>query len=210
MFDAVIFDLDGTLIDTEAHNQAAGSEAFARHGITVEPSFLHRLIGQDDETTTTLVRATFPTLDIRAFRDCWAGAVMRNYAAGIPLKPGASSLLSRINLPKALATSSTREQADHKLVLTGLLPFFLHTVTVNDVKRAKPAPDAYLLSARLLGVAPARCLVFEDSELGAEAAQAAGMTVVQVPDILPVSGRYATLVAPDLLTGARQIGLLPD
>jgi len=210
MFDAVIFDLDGTLIDTEAHNQAAGVAAFAQQGITVDRSFLRRMIGQDDETSAAIIRATFPELDFDAFSTAWGHAVRRNYATGIPLKPGASALLSQITLPKALATSSTRAQADHKLALTGLLPFFLHIVTVSDVKRAKPAPDAYLLTARLLGTDPARCVVFEDSELGAEAAHAAGMIVVQVPDILPASGRYAKLVAPDLLTGARQIGLLTD
>jgi len=210
MIDAVIFDLDGTLIDTETHNQAAGLEAFAQQGIAVDRSFLHRMIGQDDETSAAIIRDAFPALDLDVFRETWARAVSRNYAAGIPLKPGASTLLSQITLPKALATSSTRAQADYKLGLTGLLSFFLHTVTLNDVKRAKPAPDAYLLTARLLGVTPARCVVFEDSELGAEAATAAGMIVVQVPDILPVSGRFAKLVAPDLLTGARQIGLLRD
>ncbi len=83
-------------------------------------------------------------------------------------------------------------------------------VTVDDVARAKPAPDPFLLAARLLGVDPQRCLAFEDSEPGAEAAFAAGMTVVQVPDIVPASGRFAHLVAPDLMAGARAIGLVTE
>lgn len=210
MFDAVIFDLDGTLIDTEFHSQAAGIEAFADHGISIDRAFLHAMIGQDDATTAGVICRAFPALDFAAFSETWGRAVARNLATGIPLKAGATDLLSRIDLPMAIATSSTRAQADMKLALTGLLPFFRHVVTVNDIKHAKPAPDAYLHTAQLLGVDPARCLVFEDSEPGARAAHAAGMTVVQVPDILPASGLYAHLVAPDLISGARGIGLLND
>jgi HAD superfamily hydrolase (TIGR01509 family) len=210
MFDAVIFDLDGTLLDTEGHSQSAGLETFAAHGIAVDTAFLHGMIGQDDETTEGVIRNRWPDLDFEAFRATWRQTVNRNYATGIPMKPGAESLLAQIRLPKALATSSTRVQCDHKLELTGIGPHFLHVVTFNDVENAKPAPDPFLLAAKLLNIAPSRCLVFEDSEPGAQAAYRAGMTVVQVPDILPSSGRFAHLVAPDLLTGARQIGLLTD
>jgi HAD superfamily hydrolase (TIGR01509 family) len=210
MFDAVIFDLDGTLIDTEVLNQAAGVEAFAQCGITIEAAFLHALIGKDDESGAHIIRAAFPQIDFAAYEANWFAAVGRNYAAGIPLKPGALALLAQTKLAKALATSSTRAQADHKLAITGIGAHFQHIITFDDVERAKPAPDPFLLAARLLGVAPARCLVFEDSELGAEAAFCAGMTVVQIPDIIPASGRFAHLVAPDLLTGARGIGLILD
>jgi HAD superfamily hydrolase (TIGR01509 family) len=210
MFDAVIFDLDGTLLDTESRSQVAGVECFAEYGIDVDPAFLHSMIGQDDVTTAGVIRARWPDLNFDAFRDTWALMVKRNYALGIPMKAGADALLSAITLPKALATSSTRVQCDQKLVLTGIAGHFRHTVTFDDVENAKPAPDPFLLAARLLNVAPERCLAFEDSELGAKSAHRAGMTVVQVPDILPASGRYAHLVAPDLMTGARQIGLLSD
>jgi beta-phosphoglucomutase-like phosphatase (HAD superfamily) len=107
-----------------------------------------------------------------------------------------------------MATSSTRAQLDYKLSVTDIATYFSHFVSFDDVTKAKPAPEPFLLAARLLGVDPSRCLAFEDSETGAEAAYRAGMTVVQVPDINPASGRFAHLVAPDLLTGARGIGLL--
>jgi HAD superfamily hydrolase (TIGR01509 family) len=209
MFDAVIFDLDGTLLDTESLSQAAGISAFAESGVIIDPSFLHGLIGRDDVTSAGIVRAAFPDLDFDALSANWRQKTRANYAGGIPLKPGAHDLLGVLTLPVAMATSSTRAQLDNKMRVTNIARYFRHFVTFDDVKQAKPAPEPFLLAARLLGVNPARCVAFEDSETGAEAAHRAGMTVVQVPDINPASGRFAHLVAPDLMSGARTIGLLP-
>jgi HAD superfamily hydrolase (TIGR01509 family) len=208
MFDAVIFDLDGTLVDSERLTQAAGIEAFGELGVRVDPAFLHGLIGKDDATGARLIRAAFPEVDIAAFDAAWLAAVDRHMARDLPLKPGARDLLARIAQPMALATSSTRRQADRKLARTGLGVHFRHVVTFDDVTRPKPAPEPYLLAAARLGVPPARCLAFEDSEPGAMSAHAAGMTVVQVPDLVPASGAYAHHVAPDLLSGARAAGLI--
>jgi HAD superfamily hydrolase (TIGR01509 family) len=112
-----------------------------------------------------------------------------------------------VELPVAVVTSSTREQAARKLRVTGLAARFAVVVTCDDVARTKPAPDPYLAGAALLGVDPAQCLVFEDSETGARAGTAAGCFVVQVPDILPTRGEHARIVASGLLEGARAAGL---
>jgi HAD superfamily hydrolase (TIGR01509 family) len=208
MYDAVIFDLDGTLIDSESVTQAAGIAAFSSLGIVVDPAFLHGLIGIDDQTGAGIIRARYPDLDADAFAAAWTDGVRARYARGVPLKPGTDELIGSLALPKALATSSTRAQADHKLRASGLDTHFAHVVTFDDVRAPKPAPEPYLMAARLLGVDPARCLAFEDSETGARSAHAAGMTVVQVPDIVPATGAYAHHIAPDLMTAARLLGLV--
>jgi HAD superfamily hydrolase (TIGR01509 family) len=207
MFDAVIFDLDGTLVDTESLAHAAGMAAFAALGAEVDEAFLHGMVGKDNPTANRLIRARFPDLDMGALDALWSAGYDARAAGGLPLRPGAVELLSRITLPKALCTSSHRASAAHKLAVTGLTHHFAHVVVLEDVTRPKPAPEPYLLTAERLGVAPARCLVFEDSDTGTEAARAAGMVVVQVPDVGHVGGQHASYLAPDLLAGARAAGL---
>ena len=206
-YQAVIFDLDGTLLDTEAITHAAGIEAFAALGVEVDPAFLHGLVGKDDATGGALIRAAYPQMDPARFDTLWIAGVRRRMAAGIPLKPFALDLLDLIAQPRAIATSSGRESAARKLAVSRL-PAFAHVVTVDDVERPKPAPDPYLLAAQLLGVDPGACIAFEDSDTGAASARAAGMTVVQVPDLVPTDGRHAHHLAPDLLSGARAAGLI--
>lgn len=208
MFDAVIFDLDGTLIDTERLAMAATIAAFQAMGFTPDPVFLHQLVGQDMPTGERLIAARYPTLDLADLDRRVEAAVKTELLSGMPLKPGVRDLLAAISLPKVIVTSSSRSSAARKVAQAGLAADFLHIVTLDDVTRAKPAPDPYLLAARLLGVPPERCIVFEDSEIGAEAAKSAGMHVVQVPDIVPSEGRFAHHLAQDLLSGARAAGLI--
>lgn len=208
MFDAVIFDLDGTLLDTEAVAMRVGQNLLREMGITPDPAVFHQLVGKDAETSDRILQGIYPMLDITAFGTRWRGGFETALEQEIPLKPGAITLLDRLHLPKALCTSSHRDSAHRKLALAGLAPHFPVVITRDDVVQAKPHAEPYLLTAARLGVDPARCLVFEDSEPGAEAAHAAGCVVVQVPDILPTSGRYAHHVADTLLEGARRAGLL--
>jgi HAD superfamily hydrolase (TIGR01509 family) len=209
MYDALLFDLDGTLIDTESLAMASGLQAFADVGHPVELDFLHRLIGIDQPSSVHLIRNHRPDIDLEALNSHWGAGFRARLDDGLDLKPGTSELLATApgHLHRAVVTSSSRKEAHRKIGIAGLAPSFATVVTVDDVAKAKPNPEPYLLAARLLGVDPARCLVFEDSETGAESAHRAGCVVVQVPDIVPASGRWAHHVAIDLMSGARLAGL---
>jgi len=213
MFDAIIFDLDGTLIDSESVAVAAGMQIFAAHGHPVDETLFHSLIGVDAEGANTILSATLgPDVPLETIRADWMAAFRARMAdEGIPLRPGAADLLQRLagnGHRLAVATSSRRAGAEWKLARAGLLAHFETLVTRDCVTRAKPHPEPFLLAAERLGVAATRCLAFEDSDIGARSASEAGMTVVQVPDVLPTDGRHASLVAPDLLSGARRLGLI--
>jgi HAD superfamily hydrolase (TIGR01509 family) len=209
MYDAVLFDLDGTLIDSETVAIRTGLETFHRMGHPVEAGFFHAIIGRDNPTASRIIAAAFPDLDVAALNAAWQIGFQAAMEREIPLKPLVHETLATIALPRAIVTSSRRDEAHGKLARAGLDGYFSLVVVLEDVASAKPAPDPYLLAARHLGVDPARCLVFEDSETGAESAHRAGCTVVQVPDILPSTGRWAHHVAADLMAGAAAAGLKP-
>ena len=207
MFDAVFFDLDGTLVDTEALALRSNLKVFAQHGHPVGADFLHGMIGKDEPSITAWLREQIPGLDAEKLQRDLHDTFYVDLEEGLDLKPGARELLDALSVPAVLVTSSGRKGAIRKLELTGILPAFAGIITLDEVTRPKPDPQPYRMAAESLGLSPSRCLVFEDSEPGAEAGHRAGCTVVQVKDVVQPTGRWAHHLADDLLSGARLAGL---
>lgn len=211
-FQAVIFDLDGTLIASEAHALKIGQQVFSTHGFVLPEALFCQLIGRDFQEGREILRQSLPAdLPFDRLDAEWREAARLAYEAeGIPLRPGALKLVQHLHakgIPLAIATSSRSFAAEKKLRMTGLTPYFKAVITREDVQHPKPAPDAYSLAASRLGHAPQSCLAFEDSDTGAQAARLSGMTVVQVPDLAPTQGLYAHHMAQSLLEGADKLGL---
>lgn len=214
-FRAAIFDLDGTLIDSERLIIEAAMAAFAALGFPPRRDLLIAMVGAMEDPSYPHLRAAFgPSFDPRAFDAAWAEAAGPLFAADVPRRPGARRLLTALRaagVPVALGTNSGKASATRKLGAAGLGDFFTSGTTFGRdcVAAPKPAPDMFLAAARALGIAPEHCLVFEDSDPGVAAALAAGMAVVQIPDQRPPGKDAATLIAASLLDGARQMGIIP-
>ena len=211
---AAIFDLDGTLIDTERLFIDAAVTAAQRLSLPFDRAFMAGLAGQSDAEGFRIMQAHVgPATDLEPFQTEWSALVRTSYAQGIPLMRGVSDLLSDLtarHFPRAVATNSYTDGARRKLAHAGIAHHFepAHIVGVDLVARAKPAPDLFLAAAEALRVAPARCIAFEDSDAGTAAALAAGMTVVQIPDSHPAGTRDAHHLADTILEGARAAGLI--
>ena len=184
---AVIFDMDGLMLDSERALLGCLAQAGADAGHDLPEDLLLSLIGSSDAVTRQIIASRVGAESVDALlRDSYArydGIV----AGGVPHRPGIIDLLDTLaahGVPRAVATSTRRPLALRKLETAGLLPYFEHVATSSDVAHAKPAPDIYLLAAHKLGVEPAQCLALEDSPTGVRAALAAGMTVIQIPDLL--------------------------
>lgn len=211
---AVVFDMDGLLLDTEVLALAATQTAATQLGIELPHAVCHLMIGVPLDGSRRLLCERYG-LDFPVDRLFAAAAreLEAQVEAGmLRVKPGVVALLDvldRSGIPKAVATSSARAKAMRHLSAAGLANRFSTIVTRDDVLRGKPHPDLFLSASHQLGIAPAACLALEDSYNGVRAAHAAGMPVVMVPDLLPPTVEMRRLcvgVAADLHEVAAVLG----
>ena len=182
----VIYDLDGTLLDTEPFYIQTTDAIFGRFGMQISPDVRAIMMGRPTPVAVPLMlEHTGLPMTAEAFIAEREAALHALFPSADPT-PGARELtahLARHGIPQAVATSSTRVSLDHKLAgHREWFEVFETVVIAEDVADGKPAPDIFLEAARRLGAPPEACLVFEDAASGVEAALAAGMQVVAVPE----------------------------
>ena len=194
---AVVFDMDGLLLDTEVIYRAAHTAAAGELGHSMTHALYATLVGMPRETSDSLLLAAFGTSlvlpDYYVLFDRHFEALRRD---SLPLRPGVEALLAVLDdagLPRAVATSTERSRAYRHLEEAGILHRFNAVVTRSDVSQGKPHPETFLRAAEALAVEPSACLALEDSHNGVRAASAAGMMTIMVPDLLPATEEIRAL-----------------
>lgn len=189
---AVIFDMDGLMFDTERAARTAWRSAMAEEGRSLPDSLYLEVVGRTGSHARTVFRrAMGPDLPIERLcarqEQLLADAIA---LSGVPVKPGLIDVLGRLErmgIPRAVASSSIRRRVVEMLGLAEVDRWFDVAVGGDEVERGKPDPGIFLMAAQRLGVAPAGCVVLEDSAPGVRAARAAGMTPILVPDLMSPS-----------------------
>ena len=206
--------MDGLLLDTEKLSY----ESFVITANTYNQKFqfndYRQLIGRNAKTGIDILRKMLPaTIDAAKFKNDWLDVYRKLLDHHIEVKPGAHQLLAyleKMQILRAVATSSSGGKARAILDRVGLWQYIPHLTGGDEVKAGKPAPDVYLDAARKLGVDAPRCIAFEDSETGITAALAAGMRVIQIPDLIAAERTPAPPAyyrASSLLDGAALLGI---
>ncbi len=184
-----IFDMDGTLVDTERLYRKAWYVAAEQWGVTATEEFRQAMAGLPQAPSVQVIHRFFPQVSdpLQFYRDGmnWVWQEVKRH---LPLRPGAREILEYFRgqgVKIALASSSWRAMIQDNLTNGGLREFFDVIVSGEDVKRGKPSPDIFLLAAERLGLAPEDCYVLEDSVSGARAGVAAGCATVMIVDLFP-------------------------
>lgn len=191
--EAVIFDLDGSLVDSMWLWRSIDIEYLGKFGIPLPEDLQSKIEGMSFHETAVYFKVHFSIPDtLEQIKADWNRMAWDKYAKEVPLKPGAEEFLTycrRHCIRLGIATSNSRELVENVIEVHGLKDYFSCIMTGSEVERGKPAPDIYLEVARQLQAEPARCLVFEDIIPGIQAGKNAGMRVCAVEDAYSVPQR---------------------
>ena len=203
--EAVVFDMDGLLLDTERVYKRVMQDLCAEWGHEMTHDMFAAFVGIPQTENVPIYHQFFgPDFDVETYETILVDRAQEEMAKGIPLKHGAKELvagLSARGVPIAVATS-TGHSAHQHLEQTGLHAYFDTIVTRMDVAQGKPHPEPFLTATARLGFAPENCIAFEDSHNGVRSASAAGLATVMVPDMLDPTDEIAAMcvaILPSLL-----------
>ncbi|MER7899938.1 HAD family phosphatase [Streptomyces sp. NPDC096046] len=198
---AVLLDMDGTLVDTEGFWWDVEVEVFASLGHTLDESWRHVVVGGPmTRSAGFLIEATGADITLDELTVLLNDGFEARIGGALPLMPGAGRLLAELyeyEIPTALVSASHRRIIDRVLTTLGAHHFSL-TVAGDEVPRTKPHPDPYLAAVSGLGADPARCAVIEDTATGVASAEAAGCQVVAVPSVAPIAPSLRRTVVASL------------
>ncbi len=205
---SVIFDLDGTLVDSEPNYYEASRQTLAEHGV---PDFTwaqhERFVGISTQETLVLLKERYglkaPAEQLLAETNRHYLALARAATRVYPEMRKFVELLAAEGVPMAVASGSSPEAIEAILTGTGLDASLRTAVSADEVPRGKPAPDVFLEAARRLGAAPADCVVLEDAAPGAAAAHAAGMRCIAIPYVAAQADAPEFATAGLLLRGGQ-------
>ena len=205
----LIFDMDGTLIDSERSYHIAFNRAVLNLGL---PQYLDMYlfsVGLRKDLSEELLKEK---LGQDYDRVCRVWDEIMSYEKEITLKPGVKTVLNffrSLKLPMAVATSSHTVYAKERLAQVGILKNFQVVVGGDKVDRPKPFPDIYTKTVALLKIDPRNCVAFEDSPAGIKSAINSGCITIQIPDLLPPDTEMLSLghkIAPDLVSAVSELG----
>jgi len=198
---AVLLDMDGTLVDTEGFWWDVERDVFAGLGHTLKDSWREVVVGGPmTRSAGFLIEATGADITLAELTVLLNDGFEDRIDHALPMMPGAARLLAELaahDIPTALVSASHRRIIDRVLAAVGP-QYFALTVAGDEVERTKPFPDPYLLATSKFGVRPERCAVVEDTATGVAAAEAAGCRVVAVPSVAPIAPAPGRTVVPSL------------